>query len=472
MESSFNTAENRNGSIPLTPTIHHLTPRQIVEELDKYVIGQQSAKKAVAIALRNRWRRQQVAIPLRDEIMPNNIILIGPTGVGKTEIARRLAKLSGAPFLKVEATKFTEVGYVGRDVESIIRDLMEIGVASVRSEQVQNVRKQAKEAVENRILDILIPPVKKGISFDVSTPEEEDENSVTREKFRIMLREGSLDEKMIEVDITMDASSGVNVLGPIGMDEMGMNLQDMLSNMLPKKTKKRKMSVAEARVVLEQEEADKLIDMDAVTKEALFRVENSGIVFLDEIDKVASRGGAKSGGGPEVSREGVQRDLLPIVEGSTINTKYGAVKTDHILFIASGAFHVSKPSDLIPEFQGRFPIRVELQSLSEEDFVKILTIPENALIKQYCALIKTDGYELIFEDSGIREIASIAAKVNDEVANIGARRLHTIMTNLLEDILYNAPDNLEEKIVTITAETVQAKLSTLVQNVDLSKYIL
>jgi ATP-dependent HslUV protease ATP-binding subunit HslU len=287
-----------------------------------------------------------------------------------------------------------------------------------------------------------------------------------------MLREGSLDEKMIEVDITMDASSGVNVLGPIGMDEMGMNLQDMLSNMLPKKTKKRKMSVSEARVVLEQEEADKLIDMDAVTKEALFRVENSGIVFLDEIDKVASRGGAKSGGGPEVSREGVQRDLLPIVEGSTINTKYGPVKTDHILFIASGAFHVSKPSDLIPEFQGRFPIRVELQSLSEEDFVKILTIPENALIKQYCALIKTDGYDLIFEESGIKEIASIAAKVNDEVANIGARRLHTIMTNLLEDILYNAPDNLEEKTVTITAETVQSKLSTLVQNVDLSKYIL
>lgn len=472
MESSFNTAENRNGSVPLPTTIHHHTPRQIVEELDKYVIGQQTAKKAVAIALRNRWRRQQVATPLRDEIMPNNIILIGPTGVGKTEIARRLAKLSGAPFLKVEATKFTEVGYVGRDVESIVRDLMEIGVASVRSEQVQNVRKQAKEAVENRILDILIPPIKKGISFDVSTPEEEDENSVTREKFRTMLREGSLDEKMIEVDITMDASSGVNVLGPIGMDEMGMNLQDMLSNMLPKKTKKRKMSVAEARVVLEQEEADKLIDMDAVTKEALYRVENSGIVFLDEIDKVASRGGAKSGGGPEVSREGVQRDLLPIVEGSTINTKYGPVKTDHILFIASGAFHVSKPSDLIPEFQGRFPIRVELQSLSEEDFVKILTIPENALIKQYCALIKTDGYDLIFEESGIKEIASIAAKVNDEVANIGARRLHTIMTNLLEDILYNAPDNLEEKTVTITAETVQSKLSTLVQNVDLSKYIL
>lgn len=472
MESSFNTAENRNGSVPLPATIHHHTPRQIVEELDKYVIGQQTAKKAVAIALRNRWRRQQVATPLRDEIMPNNIILIGPTGVGKTEIARRLAKLSGAPFLKVEATKFTEVGYVGRDVESIVRDLMEIGVASVRSEQVQNVRKQAKEAVENRILNILIPPIKKGISFDVSTPEEEDENSVTREKFRTMLREGSLDDKMIEVDITMDASSGVNVLGPIGMDEMGMNLQDMLSNMLPKKTKKRKMSVAEARVVLEQEEADKLIDMDAVTKEALFRVENSGIVFLDEIDKVASRGGAKSGGGPEVSREGVQRDLLPIVEGSTINTKYGPVKTDHILFIASGAFHVSKPSDLIPEFQGRFPIRVELQSLSEEDFVKILTIPENALIKQYCALIKTDGYDLIFEESGIKEIASIAAKVNDEVANIGARRLHTIMTNLLEDILYNAPDNLEEKTVTITAETVQSKLSTLVQNVDLSKYIL
>lgn len=472
MESTFNTSENRNGTIPVSPTIHHHTPRQIVEELDKYVIGQQTAKKAVAIALRNRWRRQQVASPLRDEIMPNNIILIGPTGVGKTEIARRLAKLSGAPFLKVEATKFTEVGYVGRDVESIVRDLMEIGVASVRSEQVLNVRKQAKDAVENRLLDILIPPIKKGISFDVSTPEEEDENSVTREKFRTMLREGSLDEKMIEVDITVDASNGVNVLGPIGMDEMGMNLQDMLSNMLPKKTKKRKMTVAEARVVLEQEEADKLIDMDAVVKEALFRVENSGIVFLDEIDKVASRGGAKSGGGPEVSREGVQRDLLPIVEGSTINTKYGPVKTDHILFIASGAFHVSKPSDLIPEFQGRFPIRVELQSLSEDDFVKILTIPENALIKQYCALIKTDGYELIFEESGIKEIASIAAKVNDEVANIGARRLHTIMTNLLEDILYNAPDNLEEKTVTITAETVQSKLSTLVQNVDLSKYIL
>jgi ATP-dependent HslUV protease ATP-binding subunit HslU len=448
-----------------------LTPRQIVAELDKYVIGQNAAKKAVAIALRNRWRRQQVRQELRDEIVPNNIILIGPTGVGKTEIARRLAKLAGAPFVKVEATKFTEVGYVGRDVESMVRDLADRAVAMIRDERTTEKKLDAQIAAENRILDILIPPVKRGPSFDTVTDTDIEENSGTREKFREMLRNGKLDERQIEIDMMVDAVSSMHILGPIGGDEIGMNLQDLFGSILPKKNKKRKLSIADARKVLEKEEAEKLIDMDAVVREAIFRAENSGIIFVDEIDKIASRGGA-GGQGPEVSREGVQRDLLPIVEGTNVNTKYGPVKSEHILFIASGAFHVSKPSDLIPELQGRFPIRVELKSLTKDDLIRILTFPENALIKQYQALAEAEGIELIFEESAINEIANIAEKVNDEVINIGARRLHTILSSLLEDIMFNAPDNIESKTIKIDSDTVKSKLSEIAQNTDLSKFIL
>lgn len=467
---------NENNSIPTleAPGMKdlaekYLTPREIVMELDKFVIGQDAAKKAVAIALRNRWRRQRVNSDIRDEIMPNNIIMIGPTGVGKTEIARRLAKLAGAPFVKVEATKFTEVGYVGRDVESMIRDLVERSVTMVREEQSLEKQTEAQIAAENRILDILIPPIKRGPSFDTATDGDIEENAQTREKFRVMLRKGILDERSIELDMIVDPASNMQILGPIGMDEMGMNLQDLFGSIMPKKSKKRRMKVSEARKALQKEEAEKLVDMEAVVKEALFRAENSGIVFIDEIDKIASRGG---GHGPDVSREGVQRDLLPIVEGCSVNTKHGTVHTQHILFISSGAFHVSKPSDLVPELQGRFPIRVELKSLTEDDFVQILTVPENALIKQYIALVASEGLILSFEDGAIREIASIAARVNDEVTNIGARRLHTIMTTLLEEILYNAPDNIDSADIVISADKVKEVLNEIVQNNDLSKYIL
>jgi ATP-dependent HslUV protease ATP-binding subunit HslU len=455
----------------LAEKLQSLTPREIVNELDKYIIGQANAKKSVAIALRNRWRRQQVQGSMRDEIMPNNIIMIGPTGVGKTEIARRLAKLAGAPFVKVEATKFTEVGYVGRDVESMIRDLAELAINIVRAEKKEEVRIAARKAVELRILDVLIPPVvRRAGSFGFENGEEEIiENAGTREKFLLQLQNGELEQRSIELDV-QDTAPQMHVLGPIGMDEISMNIQDMLGGMMPKKTKKRKVTVAEARTLLEQEEAEKLIDMEAVTQEAIARAENTGIVFIDEIDKVATTGGGT--GGPDVSRSGVQRDLLPIVEGSTVSTKYGAVRTDHVLFIASGAFHVAKPSDLIPELQGRFPIRVELDSLVEEDFYKILTIPENALIKQYQALMSSEGIELTFEDAAISEIAATAAYVNQEVVNIGARRLHTILTTLLEEILYNTPDNLTDTFVVITAETVKSRLSSIAKNQDLSKYIL
>lgn len=440
-----------------------LTPKQIVTELNKYIIGQDNAKKAVAIALRNRWRRQNVDGDIRQEIMPNNIILIGPTGVGKTEIARRLAKLAGAPFIKVEATKFTEVGYVGRDVESMIRDLMESAVKMVKEEQEEKIKSKAEKNAEDRILNILIPPVK-------DDDGEEEDNKETREKFRTMLKNGVMDDREIELELTQQSPSGLAVMGPMGMDDMGINIQDMLGSMMPKKRKKRKIKIKDALPLLIKEEADKLIDMDAVIKDALYRTENAGIVFIDEIDKVAVSEG-KSGGG-EVSREGVQRDLLPIVEGSSVNTKYGIVHTDHILFIASGAFHVSKPSDLIPELQGRFPIRVELNSLSEEDFVKILTVPENALIKQYQALLQTEGVELNFDESGIKQIASTAATLNDEITNIGARRLHTILTTLLEDILFNAPGDLGDMNKTIDEQFVRDHIDSIATSTDLSKYIL
>ncbi len=446
-----------------------LTPSQTVKELDNYIIGQDEAKRAVAIALRNRWRRQNADEKIKDEIMPNNIILIGPTGVGKTEIARRLAKLSGAPFVKVEASKFTEVGYVGRDVESMIRDLVELAINMVREEKTSEVQNKAEKVADQRILDILIPPVKHPRGGTEEEEEEAFKNEKTREWMKEKLQKGELDDKMIEFDIQAPAF-GMQVLSPMGMDDMGINLQELMSSMVPKKKKKRKTQIKEARKIIAQEEAQKLIDMDAVQKEALTRVENAGIVFIDEIDKIA--GPNSKGNGPDVSREGVQRDLLPIVEGSTVNTKYGPVKTDHILFIASGAFHVSKPSHLIPELQGRFPIRVELKSLTEEDFVKILTIPQNALLKQYAALLQTEGVAISFEESAIREVAKTAAMVNEQVENIGARRLHTILTTLLDDILYEVPDKMPDGEIVITGAMVNKKLDSIVKNRDLSKYIL
>ncbi|MGE5681684.1 MAG: ATP-dependent protease ATPase subunit HslU [Bacillota bacterium] len=450
----------------------NLTPTQIVKELDKFIIGQDEAKRAVAIALRNRWRRQQVEERLKEEILPNNIILIGPTGVGKTEIARRLAKLSGAPFIKVEASKYTEVGYVGRDVESMIRDLTEIAVNMVKAEKTEEVKEKAEKIAEDKILDMLIPPVKKPASQE--NPDEEDEayqNQKTREWMREKLRKGELDDKLVEYDVsTANGGVGMQVLGPFGFDDMGINIQEIMSNIMPKKKKKRKTPIKEARGLIAQEEAQKLIDMDAVQKEAIARVQDSGIVFIDEIDKIAGAQGKAQG--PDVSREGVQRDLLPIVEGSSINTKYGVVKSDHILFIASGAFHVAKPSDLIPELQGRFPIRVELKSLTEEDFVKILTLPQNALLKQYSALLNTEGVNIEFREDGIKEVARIATIVNEQVENIGARRLHTILTTLLDDILFNVPDVIPETTVTVDGKMVKDKLERIVTNRDLSKYIL
>ena len=449
-----------------------LTPREIVRELDKYIIGQQNAKKSVAIALRNRWRRLQAPENLREEIMPNNIILIGPTGVGKTEIARRLAKLSNAPFIKVEASKFTEVGYVGRDVESMIRDLTEIAVNMVKAEKTSEVQAKAVELAEERILDELLPPIRRseGPLSEEHAAATEEENRRTREKFREKLRAGELDHRTVEIDVPTSQMPMMQVMGPMSLEEMGINVQDMFGNLFPKKSKQRKLSVAEAKVILTQEEAQKLIDMEKATRQALQRAENSGIVFIDEIDKIASSRGQTSG--PDVSREGVQRDLLPIVEGSSVTTKYGMVKTDHILFIASGAFHIAKPSDLIPELQGRFPIRVELQNLSEDDFVKILTLPNNALLKQYAALLQTEGVTLEFDDEAVREIARVAFEVNEQVENIGARRLHTILTTLLEEPLFEAPDSIPSAAIRVTKNLVIEKLSSIVKNRDLSRYIL
>ncbi|KAA3614097.1 MAG: ATP-dependent protease ATPase subunit HslU [Calditrichaeota bacterium] len=449
-----------------------LTPKQIVNELDKYIIGQDAAKKMVAIALRNRWRRQQVAGDLKEEIMPNNIILIGATGVGKTEISRRLAKLAGAPFTKIEASKFTEVGYVGRDVESIIRDLTGIGVQMVQEEQTAKVEDKAKEHAIERILDLLLPPIsakKKPVGEMDESDQLELRHERTREKLRAQFLEGKLDDRSVEINIPSENMQMMQVFSPMGMEEMGMNLQEMFGGMMPKKVKKRKTTVKEAFIVLTQQEAQKLIDMDEVVRKAIDRVQNSGIVFIDEIDKIA--GGSSGKHGPDVSREGVQRDMLPIVEGTSVTTKFGVVKTDHILFVAAGAFHVSKPSDLIPELQGRFPIRVELTSLKEEDFVKILTEPKNALIKQYRALLETEGVDLTFKASAIKEIAHLAAVVNTRAENIGARRLHTILSSLLEEILFDVPDIQMDKI-SLDAKMVKEKLKNIVEDEDLSKYIL
>ncbi|PLX50166.1 MAG: HslU--HslV peptidase ATPase subunit [Desulfobulbaceae bacterium] len=448
--------------------IKSLTPKEIVSSLDKYIVGQDNAKRFVAVALRNRWRRQQVPLPLRDEIAPKNIIMIGPTGVGKTEIARRLAQLDRSPFLKVEATKFTEVGYVGRDVESMIRDLTELAITLVKEEEAEAVKEKAAAMARERILDLLVPPAPKAPGVDAADPAV----SPTRDKFRQMLDDGKLDERQVEMDVEQapPAMPMVEVFSSGPMDDMGSSMKDMFSKLFPKKSERRKMPVKEALILLEKQEAEKLIDMDRVTRLALQRVEQAGIIFLDEIDKIASRSGGSSSAG-EVSREGVQRDLLPIVEGSTVTTKYGMVKTDHILFIASGAFHVSKPSDLVPELQGRFPVRVELDALDQEDFYRILTEPENALIKQYVALLATEGVDLVFTEEAIRAMARMAADVNEKTENIGARRLHTILERLLEDLSYDAP-NMGGDTFEVTADYVESQLHDISEDQDLSRYIL
>jgi len=452
-----------------------LTPKQIVTELDKYIIGQDKAKKSVAIAMRNRWRRQHVTSDLKEEIMPNNIIMIGPTGVGKTEIARRLANLAGAPFLKVEASKFTEVGYVGRDVESMIRDLTDLAINRVKKEKAEEVQTKAEALAEERTLDALLPPPpsmrKKGVSANALTAEQRQAQERwrrTREKLRAQLKDGLLDERQMEIEVPNDRFPIIEIFSPMGMEELGVNFQEMFSGMMPQKTKRRRVAVKEAKKIFVQQETQKLIDMEAVISDATARMENSGIIFVDELDKIA---GERSKMGPDVSREGVQRDLLPIVEGCNVMTKYGLVKTDHILFIAAGAFHISKPSDLIPEMQGRFPIRVELDSLTAGDFVRILTEPKNALIKQYIAMLETDGVEVSFTKEAIREIARIATVVNERAENIGARRLHTVMTTLLEEIMFEAPDNKKKKI-RISKDMVAKSLTGIVEDEDLSRYIL
>jgi ATP-dependent HslUV protease ATP-binding subunit HslU len=478
--------------------LDELTPREIVNELDKYIVGQQKAKRAVAIALRNRWRRQKVEDELREEIMPNNIILIGPTGVGKTEIARRLARLAGAPFVKVEASKFTEVGYVGRDVESMVRDLVDVAVNMIREEREAEVEEVAQQRVEERLLDLLLPPAPDGdgakavqespprvrafvVGPEGSAQERDIDEGLggddrerikerrerTREKLRTLLRDGKMEERTVDVEVHQNAPIE-NMMVPMGGFEGMDNFTEMLQDMLPKRKKRRTVSVSEARRILLQDELDKLVDMDEVVNESLERTEEMGIIFLDEIDKIA---GERGGAGPDVSREGVQRDLLPIVEGSTVQTKYGMVRTDHILFVAAGAFHVAKPSDLIPELQGRFPIRVELSPLTEQDFVRILREPKNALLKQYQALVAAEGVQLEFTEDGTLEIARLAAEVNSRMENIGARRLHTVMTTLLDEILFNLPDQKTERVV-INAQGVRDRLKDIVDDEDLRRYIL
>jgi ATP-dependent HslUV protease ATP-binding subunit HslU len=439
------------------PLLDELTPREIVRELDKHVVGQADAKRAVAIALRNRIRRQKLSPEMADEVMPKNILMIGPTGVGKTELARRLARLANSPFLKVEASKFTEVGYVGRDVESMIRDLVDISIDMVREERLDEVADRAEAAAEERLLDLLMPP----------QPEQSESAERTREKLRERLREGKLDERQVEIEVK-DRPPTFEIMTNAGVEEMGINLKDMMPNLFGQKGRRRKMRVAEAMDYLVQEEEQKLIDMEQVTRVAVERVESSGIIFLDEIDKIAGR---ESGHGPDVSREGVQRDILPIVEGTTVNTRYGFVRTDHILFIAAGAFHVSKPSDMIPELQGRFPIRVELKSLSVEDFIRILKEPKNALSKQYTALMETEGIKLVLTDDALEEVARLAAQVNESSENIGARRLHTIMEKLLEEVSFEGPD-MKKKTVKIDANYVRKQLAAIVKDQDLSRYIL
>ncbi|HZU31307.1 MAG TPA: ATP-dependent protease ATPase subunit HslU [Candidatus Angelobacter sp.] len=448
-----------------------LTPKEIVSELDKYVVGQHDAKRAVAIALRNRMRRQKLPPDIAEEIMPKNIIMIGPTGVGKTEIARRLARLANSPFLKVEASKFTEVGYVGRDVESMIRDLVEIAIDMVREEKLEEVTEKAEAQAEERLLDLLLPaapaPATSTAGFALAT-EEGDSSSRTREKLRQQLREGKLDDRTVELEVRERSTPAFEIISNQGVEEMDINIKDMLPNLFGQRTKKRKMKVSEAFEYLVQEEESRLIDMDQVTRTAVERVEQSGIIFLDEIDKIAGR---ESGHGPDVSREGVQRDILPIVEGTTVNTRYGMVRTDHILFVAAGAFHVSKPSDLIPELQGRFPIRVELKSLTMADFIAILTEPKSSLVKQYTALLETEGLKLQFTREALDEVARFAFQVNEATENIGARRLHTIMERVLDEISFNAPD-MEEKTVNVDAEYVKKMLVDIVKDQDLSRYIL
>jgi ATP-dependent HslUV protease ATP-binding subunit HslU len=462
-----------------------LTPREIVAELDRYVVGQHAAKRAVAIALRNRYRRQRVTGEIKDEILPNNILMIGPTGVGKTEIARRLSRLAQAPFLKVEASKFTEVGYVGRDVESMVRDLVELSISMIRTAHAVEVQALAAGHVEERLLDLLLPGMHRGsgprhagdepdgqeeevLNAGEPGPAEGTSEGRTRERFRAMLQAGELDDRTVEVEVGVRAGTPVGILAQVGIEDLEGPLSEVLESMLPKRTRMRKLRISEARTVLLQEETSRLIDMDQVVAEGLDRVQQHGILFIDEIDKIV---GGRSGAGPDVSREGVQRDLLPLVEGSTVTTKYGMVKTDHILFIAAGAFHQSQPSDLIPELQGRFPIRVELSALTEDDFVRILSEPRNALLKQYQALLMTEGVEVLFTTDAIRKIAEIAARVNDSSENIGARRLHTVLTTLLEELLFDAPE-MKDARVTVDGAMVESRLAPILRDKDLSRFIL
>jgi ATP-dependent HslUV protease ATP-binding subunit HslU len=468
-------APGGNGAVPaeeqvLLPALDDMTPREIVVELDKYIVGQAAAKRAVAVALRNRVRRQKLPPEIADDVLPKNILMIGPTGVGKTEIARRLARLAGCPFIKVEASKYTEVGYVGRDVESMVRDLVETSIDMIREEKLDEVADRAEQAAEERVLDLLLPPPPPPTP---GTPESEamaqrEQNQRTREKLRIQLREGKLDQRMVDLEVRERMMPAFEIISNQGVEEMDVNIKDMLSGMFGQQKKKRKMTVADAFEYLIQEEENKLLDMDQVTRLAVERAEQMGIIFIDEIDKVAGR---ESGHGPDVSREGVQRDILPIIEGTTVNTRYGMIRTDHILFIAAGAFHVTKPSDLIPELQGRLPIRVELQSLKEEDFIRILTEPKNALIKQYSALLETEGLKLTFTEDAVAALARFATSVNEQTENIGARRLHTILEKVLDEISFEAPD-LKKKSVKIDAAYVNKQLVDIVKNQDLSRYIL